>query len=144
MQAETVNAEALAKNIALLTETVEAHPDTTFKFFFSPYSMLWWDNAYRTGELDSVIYNEKQTVKALLSYDNVEIYYYQDAKEIITNLDLYMDMIHFSKDINYWVYDKLAKGEERLTEENYEERLDGMRALSDEIVEKEILKYYKN
>ena len=55
-----------------------------------------------------------------------------------------MDMIHFSKDINYWVYDKLAKGEERLTEENYEERLDGMRALSDEIVEKEILKYYKN
>lgn len=144
MQAETVNAEALAKNIALLTETVEAHPDTTFKFFFSPYSMLWWDNAYRTGELDSVIYNEKQAIKALLAYDNVEIYYYQDAKEIITNLDLYMDMIHFSKDINYWVYDKLAKGEEQLTEENYEERLDGMRALSDEIVEKEILKYYKN
>ena len=55
-----------------------------------------------------------------------------------------MDMIHFSKDINYWVYDKLAKGEERLTAENYEERLDGMRALSDEIVRKEILRFYKN
>ncbi len=144
MQPETATADALKKNIALLTEMVETHPDTTFKFFFSPYSMLWWDNAYRTGELDSVIYNEKQTVKALLAYDNVEIYYYQDAKEIITNLDLYMDMIHFSKDINYWVYDKLAKGEDRLTVENYEERLDGMRVLSDEIVRNEIPKFYKN
>ena len=117
---------------------VEEHPETTFKFFFSPYSMLWWDNAYRTGERDAVIYNEKQAVKALLAYDNAEIYFYQDAEEIITNLDLYMDMIHFSKDINYWIYDKLAKGEERLTEDNYEERLEGMRALSRKIVETEI------
>ncbi len=138
MQPETVNEEALQKNIALLTSMVEAHPDTTFKFFFSPYSMLWWDNAYRTGERDAVIYNEKQAVKALLAYDNVEIYYYQDAEEIITNLNHYMDMIHFSKDINYWIYDKLAKGEDRLTTDNYEERLEGMRTLSQEIVETKI------
>ena len=37
---------------------------------------------------------------SLLEYDNVEIYYYQDEEEIITDLNLYMDMIHFSKDIN--------------------------------------------
>lgn len=144
MQDKNTNAEALKENIALLTELVESHPETTFKFFFPPYSMLWWDNAYRTGERDAVIYNEKQAIKALLSYENAEIYYYQDAKEIITNLDLYMDMIHFSKDINYWIYDKLSKGEERLTADNYEERLDGMSALSDEIVNTEMLKYYQN
>lgn len=138
MRPENINEEALQKNIALLTSMVQAHPETTFKFFFSPYSMLWWDNAYRTGERDAVIYNEKQAVKAPLAYDNVEIYYYQDARKIITNLDLYMDMIHFSKDINYWVYDKLAKGEDRLTAENYEDRLEGMRTLSQEIVETEI------
>lgn len=143
MKPKTANAEALAKNIALLTSLVESHPETIFKFFFSPYSMLWWDNACRTGERDSVIYNEKQAVKALLAYDNVEIYYYQDAEEIITNLDNYMDMIHFSKDINYWVYDKLSKGEDRLTLNNYEERLEGMRVLSQKIVETEIPRYYK-
>ena len=142
MQPETVNAEQLAGNIALLTAQVEAHPETTFKFFFSPYSMLWWDNAYRNGERDAVIYNEKQAVKTLLQYPNVEIYFYQDDREIITNLDHYMDMIHFSKDINYVVYDKLAKGEERLTMDNYEERFDGMYDLSEEIVEKLIKGYY--
>ena len=142
MQPENINEEALQKNIALLTSMVQAHPETTFKFFFSPYSMLWWDNAFRTGERDAVIYNEKQAVKALLQYDNAEIYFYQDDREIITNLDLYMDMVHFSKDINYYVFDKLAKGEDRLTEDNYIQRIDGMYELSEEIVEKLIKEYY--
>lgn len=142
MQPETANIEELAGNIALLTAQVEAHPDTTFKFFFSPYSMLWWDNAYRSGERDAVIYNEKQAIATLLKYDNVEVYFYQDDEEIITNLDNYMDMIHFSKDINYYIYDKLAKGEERLTNDNYEDRLDHMLELSEQIVEEEIYKYY--
>lgn len=126
MLPETVNATELAANIELLTAQVAAHPNTTFKFFFSPYSILWWDNAYRRGELNAVIYNEKQAIGALLQYDNVEIYFYQDDWDIITNLDNYMDTIHFSKDINYYVYDKLASGEERLTIDNYEERLDHM------------------
>ena len=142
MQPETVNSEELSGNIALLTAQVKAHPDTTFKFFFSPYSMLWWDNAYRSGERDAVIYNEKQAIKTLLEYDNVEIYFYQDDEEIITNLDNYMDMIHFSKDINYYVYDKLARGEDRLTKDNYEERLEHMRELSEQIVSEDILEYY--
>ena len=104
--------------------------------------MLWWDNAYRDGSRDAVIYNEKQAIAALLEYDNVEIYFYQDDEEIITNLDHYMDMMHFSKDINYYIYDKLAKGEERLTKKNYEERLDGMYELSEKIVGEYILEYY--
>lgn len=132
----------LTGNIALLTRQVEAHPETTFKFFFPPYSMLWWDDAYRGGELESCLYNEEQAIAALLAYDNVEIYYYQDEEEIITNLDNYMDMIHFSKDINQIICDKLIAGENRLTEENYKERIDNMRKLAKQIVEKDILEYY--
>lgn len=142
MLPETTNADELQGNIALLTAQVEAHPETTFKFFFSPYSMLWWDNACRSGERDAVIYNEKTAIAALLEYENAEVYFYQDDRETITNLELYMDMIHFSKDINYNVYDKLAKGEERLTKDNYEARLNHMYALSQEIVEELILEYY--
>ncbi len=143
MQPETANSEELAGNIALLTAQLEAHPETTFKFFFPPYSMLWWDNACRSGERDAVIYNEKQAVAALLEYDNAEVYFYQDDRDIITNLDNYMDMIHFSKDINYYIYDRLAKGEARLTKDNYEQRLDGMYDLSQEIVDDLIKEYYK-
>ena len=106
--------------------------------------MLWWDNSYRSGERNAVIYNERQAIGTLLQYDNAEIYFFQDDESIITNLDNYMDTIHFSKDINYYIYDKLAKGEERLTLDNYEERLDHMIELSEKIVEEEILKYYRD
>ena len=142
MYEETYYKDELAGNMALLTNLVESHPETTFKFFFSPYSMLWWDNAYRTGERDSCIYNEKQTIAALLEYDNAQIYYYQDMDEIITDLDNYMDMVHFSKDINHLIYEKLLAGEDRLTKENYEDRLQNMYELSERIVKKDILEYY--
>lgn len=142
MLEETSYEEELTGNIALLTEQVEAHPETTFKFFFPPYSMLWWDDAYRGGELDACLYNEKQAIATLLEYDNVEIYYYQDIEDIITNLDNYMDMIHFSKDINQYICESLIAGENRLTKENYEERIENMRSLAYQIVKENILEYY--
>lgn len=142
MLAEDYCKEALAGNIALLTAQVEKHPETTFIFFFSPYSMLWWDNAYRSGERDYYLYNEKQAIGTLLEYDNVEVYFYQDEEEIITDLDNYMDMIHFSKEINHVVCNKLIAGEGRLTKENYEARIQDMYELSEQIISKHILEYY--
>ena len=106
--------------------------------------MLWWDNVYRSGERDAYLYNEEQAIAALLEYDNVEIYYYQDEEDIITNLDLYMDMIHFSKDINQVICNKLIAGENRLTKENYQERIQNMYELSERIVQEDILEYYPN
>ena len=129
-------------NIVLLTEQVRNHPETTFIFFFPPYSMLWWDSAYRNGERDFYLYNERQAIAALLAYDNVEIYYFQDEEEIITNLDNYMDIIHFSKDINQVICDKIIAGEGRLTQENYEARIRNMYDLSERIVNEYILAYY--
>lgn len=142
MYEERYYEKELEGNIALLIRQVENHPETTFKFFFPPYSMLWWDNIYRSGERDAYLYNEKQAIAALLAYDNVEIYYYQDEEDVITDLDNYMDMIHFSKDINQMICDKIIAGEGRLTEENYEERLQDMYDLSERIVKEYILEYY--
>lgn len=144
MYDETYYKDALAGNIALLTAQAAAHPQTTFKFFFSPYSMLWWDNIYRSGERDSYLYNEKQAIAALLEYENVEIYYYQDWEEVITDLDNYMDTVHFSKEINQLICDKMISGEDRLTKENYEARLQNMYELSERIVLEDILEYYSN
>ena len=140
--AEPLYGKELAGNIVLLEELVKTHPETTFKFFFSPYSMLWWDNVYRSGERDTYLYYEEMAIATLLEYNNVEIYYYQDNKEIITNLDNYMDMIHFSKEINQVICNKMSAGEDRLTKENYKARLQNMYELSEKIVTDYIKEYY--
>lgn len=142
MYEEIRHEDKLAENIALLTALIESHPETNFKFFFSPYSMLWWDYIYRCGERDSYLYNELQAIGAILQYDNAEVYYYQNEEEIIVNLENYMDPVHFSSDINHLICDKMIAGEGRLTKENYETAIQNMYELTDRIVEEYILEYF--
>ncbi len=134
MLEETYYQKELESNIALLIRQIEAHPETEFIFFYPVYSMLWWDGNVRTGERDAYLYNELQTTKALLGYDNVRIFCFQAQDEIATNLDNYMDSIHFSPDINRWMLDQIIAGEYEMTEDNYEEMIENVRTFSDRVV----------
>ena len=142
MMEETVYYDKLAANIALLTKEVSAHPETEFIFFYPPYSMLWWDMTYRSGETDAVIYCEKEMTKALLQYDNVRIFCFQNMPEVTTNLDYYMDTLHFSPEINRLMLDKILAGENEMTLGSYETVLDGVKAFSDE-VQSSLIKEYE-
>lgn len=133
--------DVLTANIDLIEKQISTHPETQFKIFFPAYSMLFWDNLYRTGDLEAYIYNMEQAITALISYDNVEIYYFQDEKEIVTNLDNYMDTLHFSPDINQYMAEKIINGKGKLTENNYKQRLSDMKDFAYEIVNKLIVPY---
>ena len=141
MQDEKIYEEKLRGNIELLTKELEAHPDTKFYFYFPAYSMLWWDGIYRNGETAAYIYSEKEMVKALLKYENAEIYCFQNEPEVITNLENYLDTIHFSPEINKLMLDQMKAGEYRMTEDNYEKMLDEMSAFSDKIVTELVVPY---
>lgn len=135
--------DVLDANIDLIRAQVENHPETRFKIFFPAYSMLFWDNLYRTGDLEAYLYNMEQAIGALIVYDNVDMYYFQDETDIITNLENYMDTLHFSPEINRFMADQMiAENKEyRMTEENYKKRLSGMRELSYRIVEEYMMPY---
>lgn len=141
MQDETIYSDKLSANIALLTKEVADHPETQFMFFYPAYSMLWWDGVYRTGERDAYIYCEKEMTKALLQYDNVRIFCFQNEPDVITNLYNYMDSIHFSPEINKLMLDQMINGEYEMTLDNYEEVLDGVKEFSDKIVNELIVPY---
>ena len=44
------------ENIGLLTDMVKKHPETEFYFFLPPYSELWWDSVYRSGQTEEYLY----------------------------------------------------------------------------------------
>lgn len=142
MLEETHYQKELEANIELLTSEVKAHKDTEFIFFYPAYSMLWWDGIYRTGERDAYIYNEIQMTKALLAYDNVRIFCFQAQEDVTTNLDNYMDSIHFSPEINKLMLDEIIAGQNEMTEDNYVEVLNGVKEFSDRVVN-DYIKYYE-
>lgn len=93
----------------LLVKRVEQHPDTMFYFFYPPYSMLWWDNMYRSGEQEQVMYAAGTSAERLLGYENVRMYYFQNDRDIILDLDQYMDPVHFTAEINQYMVEQMKE-----------------------------------
>ena len=134
MKPETYYQDLLSQNLEILTARIKEHPETQFLIFVPPYSMIWWDNLYRDGDTDAYLYNMQTAYETLLSYENVTLYSFQNDREIITNLENYMDTLHFSPEINHLMCDSLIEGTHRITRANYLSEIEDMRSLADEIV----------
>lgn len=115
------------ENMKNITKYIQNYPNTKFKIFFPPYSILQWDMAIMNGELNKQIAITKRVMEDLLQYDNVELYYFQNNEEIITNFDNYKDYSHYKEEINYYIFECMCKtGENRITKENYIEEINHM------------------
>lgn len=131
--AAEVNRSVIDRNVDILEQLVREHPETEFFFFYPPYSLLWWDSMERTGQLESSLYAARSSMERLLGYENVRMYYFQNEEDIVLNLDLYMDTIHFSADINHLMVQRAAEDKNRLTVDNYEDELEKMKILAERI-----------
>lgn len=104
-------------NLSLLKDVITKHPDTTFYIFIPPYSILWWDNLYHDGDTNAYLYMEEHALIELLNYPNVRLYNFQNAEDIVFNLDNYTDTLHFSPEINKYMCDCLKEGKYELKTE---------------------------
>ena len=76
--------------------------------------------AVRNGQFDMQIEITKRVMEDLLQYENVELYYFQNIEEIITNFDNYKDYSHYNEKINYYMFECMCKnGNNRITKNNY-------------------------
>ena len=124
---ETLAADAFLENgranLERVTGWLEQYPDTEFIFFFSPYSILFWDKTARLGQTEAMLSALEQACNTLLTYDNVKLYGFLLDREIVENLDNYCDYVHHSGAVCRRILAKMAAGEDRLTAENTEKVL---------------------
>lgn len=111
----------LLANMDNITSEIEAHPETEFNIFMVPFSILYWDNELRNGRFDATMECLKYTLGVLVTYDNVNVYFYQGDEEIMTNLDNYKDYSHYGNWINDKITLYISEGKNRVTEDNYEQ-----------------------
>ena len=119
--------ENCRENLTVVTGWLEEYPDTDFIFFFSPYSILFWDKMDRLGETDAMLTMLDEATKTLLAYDNAEIQFFMADFPVITNLDNYADHIHVAGRVTYQMSRAMPEGTYRLTAENRAEVLDALR-----------------
>jgi len=104
-----------------LISTIENHPNTRFIIFFPPYSTVYWDELMQYGEgvTSRRIVFEQYTIEQLLPYENVEVYSFMNCYDITTDLNNYVDDLHYSPSINTYILNEIAEGKHRLTSDNY-------------------------
>ena len=124
--------EGLENNLqANILPIIEEHPETNFTLFFPPYSILYWYEYVQNNQMDAVMYEYGYFMEKLLVYENVELFFFPAEKEIVTNLDLYADTGHYKQEINRYMTKCFADGTNRITAENYKEKLSEMKKLID-------------
>lgn len=113
--------EVLNENVKQnVIEIVKQYPETQFYLFYPPYSIYYWDSLQRKGTLDKMLYGEKLITEMLLEYDNVHLFSFLSAYDVITNLKNYRDYSHYSGKINSMILKSMKNGEYELTKDNYE------------------------
>ena len=100
-------------------EQIKAHPDVTFYLYAPPYSILFWDDVVLRGNSTATICTLEREYKKLLECDNVRLFYFQDDKDIITDLANYRDYSHYKGDINRYMYESMKTGAHEVTMDTY-------------------------
>lgn len=106
-------------NVDHLKERINAHPDTVFYLYLSPNSALWWDVSVRSGELTGKLEVIDYLFSELSDIPNVILFNYMFDEEITFNLDLFMDTVHFSQDINSKIVSDMSNETFDLSESDY-------------------------
>ncbi len=106
-----------------VTELADEHPETRFLLFFTPYSICYWDSLEREGKLEWEIEAQKIAIEEILKSDNIELYSFCNNFEMVTDLNNYKDIAHYSGDVNSRMLVWMKKGDYRLTWDNYEDYL---------------------
>ncbi len=133
----------ISENLSRIRAQLSEHPGTRYRFILPPYSMLWWDSAYVNGQLEKQFYILDRIFSELSAFENAELYFFQSQEDIVCDLDNYMDMVHYSPEINQYMLERMTAGGNVITGENREEALADMRRLAESISREKIFYYYK-
>lgn len=126
--------ENIEFNIEQLENLIKIHPETKFVFIVPPYSALWWYEAYMCGDLEQDFYALDYAFEKLCPYENVEIHYFQNMEEIVSDLTLFMDTIHYHPDVNKNLVELIPGNQYKITLENKNDILDNMKLLADKCI----------
>lgn len=120
--------EILLGNISQnVTDLASKHPETTFYYFFTPYSICYWDQLSNDGKIEWHLEVEKIAIEEILKIPNIKLYSFCNNYELVCNLDNYTDWGHYGEWINSEILEWMKKEEYILKKDNYRDYLDEIR-----------------
>ena len=127
--------QLITKNV---TSLADQYPDVDFYYFFSPYSIAWWNSITNEGTLYRQLEAEQYIIELILEHPNIHLYSFNNDTALTTDLNNYKDTIHYGEWVNSAMLRWMHDGVGLLTKENYQDYLKAERAFYANITEKDI------
>ncbi len=116
--------EVIKKNIDRnVTSVADEHPDVDFYYFYSPYSVLSWNEWRAAGTLYKMLEAEAYITELIVPHKNIHLFSFNNRTDITTDLNNYKDAPHYACWINSLMLKWMHDGQYQLTEDNYNEYL---------------------
>lgn len=115
---KAIIAENITQNV---TSLADEYPDVDFYYFFTPYSIAWWESIAEGGRIYQQIEAEKYIIELILEHENIHLFSFNNRTDIITDLNNYKDAIHYGQWINSLMLRWMHEGQYLLTKDNYQE-----------------------
>ena len=121
-----------------VTSLADQYPDVDFYYFFSPYSIAWWNSITNEGTLYRQLEAEEYVIELILEHPNIHLHSFNNDTAMITDLNNYKDTIHYGEWVNSAMLRWMRDGAGLLTKENYQDYLRAERAFYSNITEEDI------
>lgn len=108
--------ENITQNV---TSLADAYPQVEFYYFFSPYSIAWWQERAGNGSIYKYIEAEQYIIELILEHENIYLYSFNNCTDITTDLNHYKDVTHYGPWVNSILLKWMHDGKCLLTKENY-------------------------
>ena len=135
-------ASMIDNNLQDIAVYVTEHPDTEFIFVLPAYSLFWWDGMYVNGYMGMRMYSVQRIFDTFMPMDNAKVYCFCQEEDIVFNTNNYMDVIHYSPEVNDYMMNAVINNENEVTYDNYESYIQRISEMVDKIESEEIYKYY--
>ena len=111
--------ETIKRNITQnITCLAEEYPNTQFYCFYAPYSIMWWQYLAEEGTIYQRVEAEEYAASLMLEYNNIHLFCFSCRADIISDLNNYVDTMHYGAWVNSLMLRWMADGQYELTKEN--------------------------
>ncbi|MBR3825862.1 MAG: hypothetical protein IKJ39_11780 [Lachnospiraceae bacterium] len=96
------------------------NPQIDFYIYISPYSIYCMDYWNRLGELEKRLDAEKKVIELLLTCENIHVFSFNTAYDVICDANNYRDVAHHREEVNSQILQWMKEGRYEITSDNYE------------------------
>ena len=112
----------IKENIDLnVTNIADKFPNVDFYYFYTPYSMAWWNDQYNSGTIIKQLEIERYVTELIISHNNIHLFSFNNRADIITDLNNYKDTTHYASWISSLILKWMRDGKYQITKKNMDE-----------------------